>query len=282
MSRAKKYRGVEVRVSLLGPKGTFSEEAAIAFFGKEELVYLGDILGIFEQVDNGKADYGIVPIENSLEGSVGLTLELFLKKDLMIYGEVVIDIRHSLLGLRDSTLGDIKEVVSHPHALAQCKRFIRSIGAKTRNYPSTAEAAKEVSRLKLKNIGAIAPERAAELYGLKVLKILVQDEDSNQTRFLVVAKYDHPRTGEDKTSIIFSLRDKPGALYEALGVFAKEKINLTKIESRPSRKALGDYVFFVDFEGHRGDAEVKRALEELEGKASFIKLLGSYPAAKRD
>jgi prephenate dehydratase len=271
-----------LRVSLLGPKGTFSEEAALNFFGKEELVYRGDINRIFDDVVSGRTDYGIVPIENSLEGSIGLTLELFLKVDLMIYGEVVIDIRHSLLCLKDSTLDDIKEVISHPHALAQCKGFIGELGLNTKNCLSTAEAAREVSRRKLKNTAAIAPERAAELYGLKVLKSSVQDEDYNQTRFLVIAKHDSARTGKDKTSIIFSLLDKPGALYEALGAFVKGKINLTKIESRPSRKALGDYVFFVDFEGHRSDARVRRALKELENKVSFMKLLGSYPAARRD
>jgi prephenate dehydratase len=271
-----------LRVSLLGPRGTFSEEASLEFFGKEELVYRGDINSIFDDVVSGSSHYGIVPIENSLEGSVGLTLELFLKLDLMIYGEVVIDIRHSLLGLKDSILEDIEEVISHPHALAQCKGFIRKLGLSTKNRLSTAEAAREVFRGKLRSTAAIAPERAAALYGLRVLKSSVQDEDFNQTRFLVIARHDSARTGKDKTSIIFTLNDKPGALYEALGAFVKENINLTKIESMPSRKALGDYVFFVDFEGHRLDARVKKALKELKSMVSYMKLLGSYPAAKKD
>ena len=271
-----------MKVSLLGPRGTFSEKVALEFFGEEDLVYRGDINDIFNDVVSGSSHYGIVPIENSLEGSIVLTLELFLKLDLMIYGEVVIDIRHSLLGLEDSTLEDIEKVISHPHALAQCKGFIGKLGLRTKNCLSTAEAAREVFRGKLRSAAAIAPRRAAELYGLKVLKSSVQDENFNQTRFLVIAKNGNTRTGKDKTSIIFTLHDKPGALYEVLGAFVKAKINLTKIESRPSRKALGDYVFFVDFEGHLLDARVKRALKELESMVSYMKLLGSYPVAKKD
>lgn len=264
---------------MLGPRGTFSEEAALRYFKEPELRYREDIEGIFEDVLKGDADYGLVPIENSLEGSVGVTLDLLLRQEVRIWGEVVIDVKHSLLALKGATLGEIREVLSHPHALAQCRGFLKRYGLKTKNYPSTAGAAREVAEKKLCSLAAIAPERAATLYGLAVLKREIQDEDFNQTRFLVIARRDHEATGRDKTSIIFALEDRPGALYEALKPFALGGINLTKIESRPSKKALGDYVFYVDLEGHRSDDRIRKALAELKSRVTFLKVLGSYPAA---
>lgn len=270
-----------MKISILGPRGTFSEEAAHKFFKTPELLLSEDIEEIFESVLSGKADYGIVPVENSLEGSVGVTLELLQKKDVKIYGEIILDIRHSLMALPKVGLRDIKEIISHPHALAQCKNFIKTMKASTRSSHSTAEAAREITQQKIKNAAAIAPKIAAQLYNLKILKEDIQDENRNQTRFLVIAKKDHEKTGRDKTSIILGLRDRPGALYEALKGFALEKINLTKIESRPSRKALGDYVFYIDFEGHREDDRVKKVLEKLREQVAFMKILGSYHTTVR-
>lgn len=269
-----------MKVSLLGPKGTFSEEAALKFFKNPEMIYRGDIDGIFEDVLGGVADYGLVPIENSLEGSIGVTLDLLLKKDVKICGEVVIDVRHSLLAMPGMSLEEVKEVISHPHALAQCRGFVRKHSLKTKNYPSTAGAAREVAEKKLRGVAAVAPERAASLYGLEVIKRDIQDEDFNQTRFLVIALADGAVTGNDKTSIIFALTHEPGSLYRALESFALAGINLTKIESRPSRKALGDYVFYIDFEGHRRDEGVKEVLRKLRERVAFLKVLGSYPMAK--
>lgn len=265
-----------MKVAILGPRGTFSEEAALKFDARPELILCKDVEEIFEGI-NKKAEFGIVPVENSLEGSVGMTLELLRKKDARIFGEVILDIQHSLVALPETKLGDIREVISHPQALAQCKSFLKGLGVKTRNFSSTAEAAKEIAEKNLKNTAAAAPKVSARLYGLKILKEDIQDEDSNQTRFLIIGKEDHRKTGMDKTSLILGLVDKPGALYETLREFATRKINLTKIESRPSRKALGDYIFYIDFEGHREDIEVKEALKELKNKATFIKVLGSYP-----
>ncbi len=197
---------------------------------------------------------------------------------MKIYKEIVLDINLNLMALHDTDIAQIKEIFSHPHALAQCKNFLKSIDAKTRNFPSTADAAREIRDKNLKDTAAIAPNVAAGLYGLQILKENLQDEDFNQTRFLVISKRDHEKTKNSKTSVIFSLMDKPGALHEALGIFASHGINLTKIESRPSKKALGDYVFFVDLDGHLDDAAVKNAIDELKQKAAFLKVLGSYAA----
>jgi prephenate dehydratase len=269
-----------MKVAILGPRGTFSEEAAMKFAPEAGLELAGDIPGVFEAVASGGCDYGIVPVENSLEGPVGMTMELLMKTDLRVYAEVIVDINHCLMALPGTEIGDIREVMSHPHALAQCKGFIGARGIRTRNFPSTAGAAKEVGKRRLEGVAAIAPRVAAGLYGLDILEEGIQDDDSNQTRFLVLSKADHPPTGRDKTSVVMGLRDKPGALHEVLGIFAKKDINLTRIESRPSRKALGDYLFFIDFEGHREDGPVKEVLEELMGVLSFLRVLGSYPRAK--
>ncbi len=269
----------KTRVALLGPRGTFSEEAALGFFAEPDFTLTGDIQEIFESVSKGDSDYGVVPVENSLEGSVGMTLEMLLKGNAKIYGEVVLGIRHFLMAPPEVELSEVKEVLSHPHALAQCRDFLKRIGVETRNFTSTAEAAREVAELKQKGTAAIASRIAAEMYGLRILEEDTQDEDSNQTRFLVISKRDYTKTGRDKTSIITGLADKPGALYEALAAFAERRINLTRIESRPSRKALGDYIFYIDLEGHREDATVKDVLVELGKKTSFLKILGSYPMA---
>ncbi len=264
------------KVAILGPRGTFSEEASKKY--NAELILCSDIEEIFDKVEEGDADLGIVPIENSLEGSVNQTLDLLLKRNLYIYDEIVLDIEHCLVSLEDR-IENVKEIISHPHALAQCRRFIKKLGVKTRNFPSTAEAAKEIKEKNLRGVAAIAPRISAELYGLKILAKGIQDEKENKTRFIVISKNFHEKTGKDKTSIIIGLSDKPGALYEALGIFAKRNINLKKIESRPSKKALGDYIFYIDFEGHVDDNEVKEALNELKMKVPFLKILGSYPMA---
>lgn len=263
-------------VALLGPRGTFSEEAALRFFEEPEFLLAEDIEEIFESVSKGRSPYGVVPVENSIEGSVGMTLEMLLREDVRIYGEIILDVRHLLLAPQGVKLSEVMEVISHPHALAQCKGFLKGLGVKTRNFSSTAEAARHVAELNSRETAAIAPRISALMYGLEILKEDIQDEELNQTRFLVISKKDHTKVGNDKTSLILGLEDRPGALYQALGAFAEMEINLTKIESRPSRKALGDYIFYIDLEGHREDAGVKRALKKLEKKASFMKILGSY------
>jgi prephenate dehydratase len=266
-----------MKVAILGPRGTFSEEAANLFDKNPDIVSCHDIEEIFGNVISGSADFGIVPVENSLEGAIGMTAELLLKEDVKVFKEIVLDIRHSLMTLEGTDIGDITEIISHTHALAQCKGTLRELNAKTRNFSSTAEAAKEVAEKGLASTAAIAPKVAASLYGLKILKEDIQDEDKNQTRFFVISKNDHKSTGNDKTSLIIGLKDRPGALYDTLKSFAEKNINLTKIESRPSRRALGDYIFYIDLEGHREDGVVSEVLEELKESTAFLKVLGSYP-----
>jgi len=268
-----------MRIAILGPRGTFSEEAALKF-PKRELVLCSDIDDVFTHVIGGDVYMGIVPVENSLEGSVGMTLELLYKKDVMIYGELVVDIHHTLMALPGTQLGEIEAVISHSHALAQCKGYLKNLGVKSQNFASTAEAAKEISKKSLKRVAAIAPKISAKLYDLEILEDSIQDAEANQTRFLIIAKDDHAATGHDKTSLILELgKDRPGALFDILKPFADKKINLTKIESRPSRKALGDYIFYVDFEGHREDPVIKKVFDELEKNTAKMKVLGSYPIA---
>lgn len=271
-----------IAVSTLGPEATFSHEAAIKFLEAErkhgKIVFCNDIEDIFYSVEKEKSDFGIVPIENSLEGSVGLTLELLLTRHAKICREVIIEIRHALLCCEDAGIGDIEEVYSHPHALAQCKSFIKKHKLRTRNFSSTAEAARKIAELKDKRIAAIASEKAAEIYGLKVIEKNIQDFPENKTRFIAISKKcdENKMIENPKTSIIAGVEDKPGALYELLGIFARRGINLTRIESRPSRKSLGDYVFFIDFQGSMHDNTVKEAIEEIKKQATFFKFLGSY------
>lgn len=266
-----------MKVAILGPRGTFSEEAANLFDRGPDILLCGDIEEIFASVISGSSEFGIVPMENSLEGSIGMTSELLLKEDVKIYKEIVLDIRHSLMALAGTDKSDITEIISHPHALAQCKGTLKELGVKSRNFPSTAEAAREVAEKGLKGTAAIASNIAASLYGLEILKDDAQDGDGNQTRFFVISKNDHERTGNDKTSLIIGLKDRPGALFDTLKSFADKNVNLTKIESRPTRKALGDYIFYIDLDGHREDGVVSAVLEELKESAAFLKVLGSYP-----
>lgn len=272
-----------MRVAVLGPEGTFSENAARLWLKDRvnfQLKYYDSISDIFDGILKGDADYGVVPIENSLEGSVGETLDLLSKEPVKIVAEVLVPIKICLLARGE--LFDVKIIMSHPHALAQCREFLRSLKGKVevRATGSTAHAAKLAEEFK--EVAALASEDSASKYNLKVLARDVQDRNSI-TRFIVIAREDAETdsepTGNDKTSIILYLKDRPGALYEVLGEFAKRKINLTKIESRPSKRALGDYMFHIDCEGHVKDEKVKEALLRISEKAEMLKILGSYPKA---
>ncbi|MDF2955652.1 MAG: Prephenate dehydratase [Candidatus Alkanophagales archaeon MCA70_species_2] len=271
-----------ILVGVLGPEGTFSENAAKLWLSSGvdfQLNYYDTISDIFDGVLRGEADYGVVPIENSLEGSVGETLDLLSKEPVKIVAEVLVPIRICLLARGE--LSDVKIIMSHPHALAQCRGFLRKLKGKVevRETGSTAHAAKLAEEFK--EVAALASEDSASKYDLRVLARDVQDRNSI-TRFIVIAREgaeDSKPTGNDKTSIILYLKDRPGALYEVLGEFAKRKINLTKIESRPSKRALGDYMFHIDCEGHVRDKKVKEALLCINEKAETLKVLGSYPKA---
>ncbi len=268
------------RIGFLGPSGTYAEEAASKIEGK--LVPFSSIMEVLDAVKNNNIDIGVVPIENSIEGPVGVTLDLLAHEyDLKIRNEIILPVSHKLLLNKDASIEDIDTVYSHAQALSQCRKFIEKLGAKPVATPSTSEAAKMA--LGKKNAAAIGTKRAAEIYRLKIAESNIQDYDDNTTRFVVLARRDHVPTGNDKTSAIFSLmEDKPGGLYEVLGEFARRDINLTKIESRPSKKKLGNYIFFIDFQGHREDKKIKYVLNTIKNKISYVRILGSYPIEEDD
>jgi prephenate dehydratase len=264
----------------LGPTGTFTEEAA-SLIG-DELLAFDSILDVLDAVETDEVDRGVVPIENSIEGPVGVTLDLLVHNyDLKIEREIIIPISHNLLINPNTHISDIKFVYSHIQALSQCRNFTEELEIVVNATPSTSAAAEMVKGKR--NTAAIGTKRAAEIYGLKVIASDIQDYKNNVTRFVVLSKKDHEPTGKDKTSIIFSImEDKPGGLYEILGIFADYSINLTKIESRPSKEKLGRYIFFVDFNGHRTDEQIGYILNIIRSKVEYMKVLGSYPAEGED
>ncbi|MEA1928144.1 MAG: prephenate dehydratase [Candidatus Auribacterota bacterium] len=265
-----------IRIAYLGPEATFTHAAARKQFGSAvEFIPAESIGGVFREVENDAADYGVVPIENSLDGAVTYTLDSFMDSPLQICSEVFLRVSHSLLST--TTLPEIERIYSHPQVFGQCRSFIQKHLSRVelREAASTARAAELAARDK--KSGALANSLAASVYGLKILKRNMQDNASNMTRFLVIGRATPPSSGKDRTSILFSLPHRSGSLHDALNAFRVRGINLTKIESRPSRKKAWEYYFFVDLEGHRRSKKVREALEELEETSKFIKLLGSYP-----
>ncbi len=244
----------------------------------DELVPYCTIPAVMESVSNGETDFGVVPIENSIEGPVGITLDSLAHKfDLNIFNEIIIPINQNLIVNPGTSMDDIQDVYSHSQAIAQCQEFISQNNIQPHYAVSTASAAKSIIGDKSK--AAIGNAKTVELYDLEILKANIQDTDNNATRFVVLSKENQEPTGKDKTSIIFSIyEDKPGGLYRILGIFQKENINLTKIESRPSKKGLGKYLFFVDFEGHKDDEIIQNILKEISENTYFLKVLGSYPS----
>lgn len=271
---------MRLKVGILGPRGTYSELAAKSMFGEEaEPVTYPLITDVAEAVEEEEVPFGLVPVETLREGSVGETLDVLAWKDVKVKDELVLTVTHNLLGIEGANLDEIKQVLSHPQALAQCKKFIQGKlpDAEQISVTSTAKAAKQVSKDRKPYMAAIGSRGLASLYDLDILREDIQEGREDETRFFCLAKDDSEPTGEDKTSIVFyTEEDKPGILYEILQEFAKRDINLTKIESRPSKEALGDYLFFVDFEGHRKDPKAVEALENLESKVATLKIIGSY------
>lgn len=266
-------------VAYLGPPGTFSQEAAIKHFGGiTALAPCPSIDEVFRQVETGAAGYGVVPVENSTEGAIGRTLDLLLSTPAKICGEVMLPIRQCLMS-RSGKLAGVRRIYSHTQSLAQCQQWL------ARNLPraertavvSNAEAARLAARVR--TAAAVGPRTAAALYGLKLIARDIEDEAKNTTRFLVIAERDATPSGRDKTSLIMSARNVPGAMHDLLTPLAVNQVSMTRLESRPSRTGLWEYVFYVDVEGHQQDPNVARALAELKQKASFLKNLGSYPAA---
>ncbi|MEN3013680.1 MAG: prephenate dehydratase [Endomicrobiia bacterium] len=266
-------------ISYLGPEGTFTHLAAIKIFGnKNYYISKETINDVFYSVEKDEAEFGVVPVENTTEGIVTHTLDMFLECDLYICGEINMKISHCLIS-KEFSIEKIKHLYSHPQAIAQCKSFINTKlhNVKIYEVSSTAEAARIISHKK--NSAAIASEISAKIYGLKILARNIQDLEDNYTRFIIIGKHKIPNSGKDKTSIMFSLKDRVGILHDALAPFKKYGINLTKIESRPSRQRPWEYVFFVDFVGHIEDKNVKKAIDELEKLCMYYKFLGSYPKA---
>ncbi len=270
------------RYAFLGPAGTFSEEALFSLAVEDlEPVECTSISEVFEAVERGRADAGVVPIENSIEGSVPATLDaLAFDTQLEIQSELVLDVHFCLVVAPRVKLADVTSVVAHPQASGQCRRWLeRNLsGRLVVAANSNAEAVQ--TAVATPGVAALGPAVAAQLYGADVLERGVEDYAGNQTRFVVIGRGLRERTGTDKTSLaLFMKKDKPGALLMILSEFAYGEINLTKIQSRPTKRQLGDYMFFVDFEGHVDDAHVKTALDCLKLKLRDVKVLGSYPRA---
>ncbi|MBI4200592.1 MAG: prephenate dehydratase [Chloroflexi bacterium] len=269
-----------MRVAYLGPAGSFAEAAALRYAPQAQLLPCTTISAVAQGVATGTADEGVVPIENSLEGSVTDTLDLLIHdSSLFIRQELVLPVEHCLLVRPGTRAQEVRVIYSHPQALGQCRQFLERHlpGASLVAALSTSAAAQQVHETR-EPAAAIGTARAAELYHLEVLARGIQDNPSNATRFVVLGHADHPPTGDDKTSLCFSFaEDSPGLLYRTLGEFARRNINLAKVESRPTKQSLGQYIFLVDLAGHKEDPVVKRALRGLQRRVSFFKVFGSYP-----
>ena len=266
-------------VGYLGPEGTFTQAAALKHFGHSvRTQHFGTIGDIFREVEAGSCNFGVVPVENSTEGVVNHTLDMFARSSLLITGEVMLRIHHHLLS-RATEVGAVRRVYSHQQSLAQCRGWLdRHLPAAERvAVGSNAEAAKLAARSG--DCAAVAGEAAAELYELRSLAQRIEDEPGNTTRFLIIGREDAPPSGRDKTSLLLSCRNEAGGLHRLLTPFADEGISMTRIESRPSRQGVWDYVFFVDVCGHRTDPKVAGALAQLRKAANLCKVLGSYPEA---
>lgn len=279
ISASKKIQGVAVAYQ--GEPGAYTEEAALRYFGKSTKGVPCETLDeTFEVVERGDAPFALVPVENSLEGSITRAYDLLLDSLLMVCGETELRISHCLIGGEGATLDSIKYVYSHPQALGQSRSFLKKLNAEIIPASDTAGSVRMIKEENRTDRAAVASARAAELYGMKVLAREIEDNPRNFTRFFVLSKEDSIPTGSDKTSIVFSLRHKPGALYDCLGEFARRDINLSKLESRPTRHQPWEYNFYMDFAGHRESKGVAEALKALEEHAVFVKILGSYPRAK--
>lgn len=269
------------RVAYLGPPGTFGETAARRYAPDADHIGLPTHAGVVAAVASGMADEGVLPVENSVEGSVSETLDILIHDaDLRIRGELIVPVEQCLLVRPGMRAEDVRVIYSHPQALGQCRGFLERCFPTARLEASLSTAAAVQEIFAHEDAAAIASARAAELHGAAVLARGIQDRRNNVTRFVVLAPEDHPPTGRDKTSIAFTTQhDRPGTLVNILIEFAQREINLTKIESRPSKDALGVYIFLVDFEGHRTDAACAEALARVRAKASWLKVFGSYPRA---
>ena len=268
-----------MKVAFFGPKATFTHQAAMQQFGlSAELVPQKSIPAVFEEVEKGRAQYGVVPVENSTEGMVSHTLDMFMESDLKINAEVLLEIHHYLLS-RTGRFEDIRKICSHLQPIAQCRNWLAEHlpNVPVVDVASTAVAAQIVSEDY--TAAAIASESAASMYDLKIVRERIEDQVNNFTRFLIIARKLAEKSGDDKTSLMFSVKDEVGILYRMLEPFAKRGINLSKIESRPLKKKAWEYIFFLDLMGHISDPAIAEAVQELKQCCQFVKILGSYPRA---
>ena len=276
---SKRAQGFDV--GFQGEPGAYSQEAAVSFFGPTVEAGPFDTLEeVFKAVEDGALPHGIVPVENSQVGSITRCYDLLLDSNVMVSGETLVRITHCLIANPGVPLEDIKRVYSHPQALGQCQSYLRQLDVEVVPAYDTAGSVRMIKEEKMLDGAAIASARAAEIYEMNVLAREIEDNHNNTTRFFVLSKQDSAPSGDDKTSIVFMLQHRPGTLYEALRVFAERGINLTKIESRPTRQKPWEYNFYLDFEGHRQDRMIGEALEKLRPLTLFLKVLGSYPRAK--
>ena len=279
MTACRRTQGTEV--AFPGEVGSYSEEAALQFFGPLVTTKPYETLEeVFKIVEQDDVQFGIVPAENSLEGTIGRSYDLLLDSSLKVCGEIELRVVHCLITNPSTRLDAIKRVYSHPQALGQCRTFLKHLDCKLIPASDTAGSVRMIKEKKLTDAGAIASARAAEIYGMKTITCEIEDNPNNFTRFFILSKKDCPPSGNDKTSIVFSVKHKPMTLYNFLKEFATRNINLTKIESRPTRQRAWEYNFYLDFEGHREDRAPREVLESLEATAPFLKILGSYPRAK--
>lgn len=269
-----------LKVAYLGPRATFTHMAGMQQFGlAAQFVPVESIKDVFNEVERGRSDFGVVPIENSTAGAVNYTLDMFIDSDLKIAAEILLEVSQNLMN-KSGRLEDIKKIYTIQPAAAQCRQWLEKNlpGVPVLDAPSTARAAEMAAEDPA--VGAIASEMAAVLYGLQITAKKIEDSTNNITRFLVIAPKSPGKTGSDKTSIMFSIKDKVGALYAMLAPFAESGINLNRLDARPSGRKVWDYVFFLDMEGHIEDAKVAAAIERLRQDCMFLKVLGSYPKSQ--
>jgi len=268
------------RTAFQGINGAYSEDAVRQFFGPDaETVGYETLEAVFRAVESGEVEYGMLPVENSVAGSVNRSYELLMEHDLRIFAEVILRVRHMLLAPPGTSIASIRTVRSHPQALAQCQRYLARRGYRPEAMTDTAGAASALAALPEEGVAVIAGETAATITGLDVIDRNIEDSQSNYTRFFVLSREDAPRAQRNKTSLVFTTPHQPGALYECLGEFASRRVSLSKIESRPRANRPWQYIFYLDFEGHCRDPECEAAMMGLLRRSSFVKMLGSYPAA---
>ena len=267
-----------VNVSFQGERGAYSEAAARLFFDDVKTVPFTTFAEVLESTSNDTTEFSILPVENSLEGSVGESYDLLYSTSLNATGEIYHRIEHCLIGTGE--MNEVDTVYSHPQALGQCRKFIEEHKIKTIPSYDTAGSVKIIKELNKKNCACIASKTASALYDVPVIAENIANNLNNYTRFLILSKNESPITGNDKTSIIFSIKHEPGSLYRIIENFHKNNVNLTKIESRPTRTNTWEYNFYVDFEGHQKDSKISEMLEKIKQDTLFLKVLGSYPSAK--